>query len=74
MAAKRKARSWTGIRMAGHSSPSRPPDTSGDRPAKPQDRGARLVEALLEYTTIAGLFALLFALFVLFGAVHSLTP
>lgn len=39
-----------------------------------QDRKGRLVEALLECTTIAGLFALLFALFVLFGAAHTLAP
>lgn len=37
-----------------------------------QDREGRLVEALLECTTIGGLFALLFALFVLFGAAHTL--
>ncbi|SMF66265.1 hypothetical protein SAMN02982917_3482 [Azospirillum oryzae] len=37
-------------------------------------REGRLVEALLEITTIAGLFALLFALFVLFGAAQTLTP
>jgi hypothetical protein len=44
------------------------------RPPTWQDREGRLVEALLECTTIAGLFALLFALFVLFGAVHTLAP
>ncbi|KAA0580533.1 hypothetical protein FZ983_13250 [Azospirillum sp. B21] len=54
----------------------------GQRTCKPpsfrlptwQDREGRLVEALLECTTIAGLFALLFALFVLFGAAHTLAP
>ncbi|CBS87879.1 hypothetical protein [Azospirillum lipoferum] len=44
------------------------------RPSSWQDREGRLVEALLECTTIAGLFALLFALFVLFGAAHTLAP
>lgn len=44
------------------------------RPPTWQDREGRLVEALLECTTIAGLFALLFGLFVLFGAAHSLAP
>lgn len=44
------------------------------RPSSWQDREVRLVEALLECTTIAGLFALLFALFVLFGAAHTLAP
>ncbi len=44
------------------------------RPPTWQDREGRLVEALLECTTIAGLFALLFALFVLFGATHTLAP
>ncbi|ANC92334.1 hypothetical protein A6A40_10705 [Azospirillum humicireducens] len=44
------------------------------RPAAWQDREGRLVEALLECTTIAGLFALLFGLFVLFGAAHTLAP
>ncbi|QKS53031.1 hypothetical protein HUE56_22085 [Azospirillum oryzae] len=39
-----------------------------------RNREGRLVEALLEVTTIAGLFALLFALFVLFGAAQTLTP
>lgn len=39
-----------------------------------RDRESRLVEALLDVTTIAGLFALLFALFVLFGAAQTLTP
>ncbi|MFP5515812.1 MAG: hypothetical protein ACLGJC_22370 [Alphaproteobacteria bacterium] len=43
------------------------------KPPTRQDREGRLVEALLECTTIAGLFALLFALFVLFGAAHTLT-
>ncbi|WP_395458618.1 hypothetical protein ACHMW5_33275 [Azospirillum melinis] len=38
------------------------------------DHENRLVEALLEFTTIAGLFALLFALFVLFGAAQTLSP
>ena len=44
------------------------------KPPTRQDREGRLVEALLECTTIAGLFALLFALFVLFGAAHTLAP
>ena len=44
------------------------------KPPARQDREGRLVEALLECTTIAGLFALLFALFVLFGAAHTLAP
>ncbi|HYF87265.1 hypothetical protein [Azospirillum sp.] len=44
------------------------------KPPPRQDREGRLVEALLECTTIAGLFALLFALFVLFGAAHTLAP
>ena len=39
-----------------------------------RNRESRLVEALLEVTTIAGLFALLFALFVLFGAAQTMTP
>ncbi|WP_372397648.1 hypothetical protein ABMY26_26955 [Azospirillum sp. HJ39] len=34
-------------------------------------RTAKLVEALLEYTTLAGLLALLFALFVLFDATQD---
>lgn len=37
-----------------------------------QERLLWLTEALLEFTTIAGLFALLFALFVLCGAVQEM--
>ncbi|CAO3418380.1 hypothetical protein [Azospirillum endophyticum] len=45
------------------------------RKAEPwRDRESRLVEALLEFTTIAGLFALLFALIVLLGAAQTLSP
>ncbi len=39
----------------------------------PQERALWLAEALLEFTTIAGLFALLFALFFLCGAVQDLS-
>ncbi|MBK1837600.1 hypothetical protein JHL17_09255 [Azospirillum sp. YIM B02556] len=39
-----------------------------------QDHETRLVEAILEFTTIAGLFALLFALIVLFGVAQPLSP
>lgn len=38
-----------------------------------RERDLWLAEALLEFTTIAGLFALLFALFILIGAVQE-TP
>ncbi len=37
-------------------------------------RRAKLVEALLEFTTLAGLLALLFALFVLFDEAQGLSP
>ncbi|WP_042442346.1 hypothetical protein [Azospirillum sp. B510] len=39
-----------------------------------RNRESQLIEAFLEATTIAGLFALLFALFVLFAAAQTLTP
>ncbi|MBP2232220.1 hypothetical protein [Azospirillum agricola] len=37
----------------------------------PQERALWLTEALLEFTTIAGLVALLFALFLLFGIIQD---
>lgn len=83
MMAKRKAGRWTEVPAAGRirrmpPAEKRPaPATSDPIPRKRtrwRDRESRLVEALLEFTTIAGLFALLFALFVLFGAAQTLTP
>ena len=86
MMAERRAESWNDG-WSGRDAPGDGPDdrvnSTGAPPAggKPvcrrptwQDREGRLVEALLECTTIAGLFALLFALFVLFGAAHTLAP
>ena len=43
-----------------------------DNRTDPQERALWLTEALLELTTIAGLFALLFALLFLFGVVQEL--
>jgi len=40
----------------------------------PQERALWLIEAILEFTTIAGLFALLFALFVLCGVAQAPSP
>ncbi|PWC83413.1 hypothetical protein TSH100_20575 [Azospirillum sp. TSH100] len=83
MMAKRKAGRWTGVPAAGRirrmpPGEKRPAHTASDQiPGKRtrwRDRESRLVEALLEVTTIAGLFALLFALFVLFGAAQTLAP
>lgn len=86
MMAKRRAESWSdgwSDRDAPGDAPDDGANRTGARAAdgKPgcrrptwQDREGRLVEALLECTTIAGLFALLFALFVLFGAAHTLAP
>ena len=83
MVAKRKAGHWTGVPAAGRirrmpPAEKRPPrtisDQSPDKRTRWRDREGRLVEALLEFTTIAGLFALLFALFVLFGAAQTLAP
>ncbi|WP_376992734.1 hypothetical protein [Azospirillum lipoferum] len=81
--AKRKADGWTGGPAAGRIRKMPPADKRLARTASNpnptrwtrwQDRESRLVEALLEFTTIAGLFALLFALFVLFGAAQTLSP
>ncbi|CAO3407770.1 hypothetical protein [Azospirillum largimobile] len=86
MMAKRRAESWNdgwSDRDAPGGAPDDGANRTGARPAsgRPEcgrppwkDREGRLVEALLECTTIAGLFALLFALFVLFGAAHTLAP
>ncbi|MBY6262944.1 hypothetical protein EI613_13645 [Azospirillum sp. 412522] len=87
MMATQKTDGWTGGCMDGCTADRQPsraasePAASGREPEGPecrrtrwQDRESRLVEALLEFTTIAGLFALLFALFVLFGAIQTLTP
>lgn len=46
--------------------------TLAKQTADRQERILWLTEALLEFTTIAGLFALLFALFVLCGAVQEM--
>lgn len=46
---------------------------SARRPIR-RGRMAKLVEALLEFTTLAGLLALLFALFVLFDEAQNLSP
>ncbi|ALG70488.1 hypothetical protein VY88_06990 [Azospirillum thiophilum] len=64
MTAKRGAESWKnqGIRRV-----------SARRPIW-RGRTAKLVEALLEFTTLAGLLALLFALFVLFDAAQNPSP
>ncbi|PWC33658.1 hypothetical protein [Azospirillum sp. TSO35-2] len=60
MMAEHEVKSWT--------------DHEPARRQRRQERVCRLTEALLEFTTIAGLFALLFALFVLFGAAQNLSP
>lgn len=78
MMAKRRADGWTGTHAADRLQYKRPARIasapgSGKR-ARWRDHENRLVEALLEFTTIAGLFALLFALFVLFGAAQTLSP
>lgn len=85
MMAKRRAESWNDG-WSDRDAPGAPDDGANRTDARPvggqpecrrqtwRDREGRLVEALLECTTIAGLFALLFALFVLFGAAHTLAP
>lgn len=87
MMATRKTDGWAGGCTGGRS-PDKPPLHTASKAAAPEpapdggvggrsswrDRENRMVEALLEFTTIAGLFALLFALFVLFGAAQTLTP
>ncbi|CAO3399572.1 hypothetical protein [Azospirillum palustre] len=78
MMAKRQADGWTGTHAADRLQYKRPARIaaapgSGKR-ARWRDHESRLVEVLLEFTTIAGLFALLFALFVLFGAAQTLSP
>ncbi len=83
MMAKRKAGRWTEVPATGRIRrmppvEHRPVHTASDpipgKRTRWRDQENRLVEVLLEVTTIAGLFALLFALFVLFGAVQTLTP
>lgn len=78
MMAKRQVDSWTGTQAADRLRYKRrariaSAPASGKR-TRWQDHESRLVEALLEFTTIAGLFALLFALFVLFSAIQTLAP
>jgi hypothetical protein len=83
MMAKRKVENWTGGPAASRIRRMPPADKRPARTASHpapgertrwRDQESRLVEALLEFTTIAGLFALLFALFVLFGAAQTLAP
>lgn len=78
MMVKRRANSWTGTHATDHLRDKRSARIASDRASgkrtRWRDHESRLVEALLEFTTIAGLFALLFALFVLFGAAQTLAP
>jgi len=78
MMAKRQADGWIGTHAADRLRYKRPARLASDlaqgKRTRWRDHESRLVEALLEFTTIAGLFALLFALFVLFGAAQTLAP
>jgi len=78
MMVKRQADSWTGPHAAGHLGDKRQAhaasDRASDKRTRWRDHESRLVEVMLEVTTIAGLFALLFALFVLIGAAQTLAP